>query len=250
MKSACRVPFRQASFEAQTPPRSVPTAVPFDHHHSHLPLHLVAIPMGRHVIPPSFRRPVQPCSSRGLQTNHCQAMGANFPFGFPSATGFLAVCRIELPHGRRPAVQQVARFGKGLSAAFRSIVASEGIALSLFDNVNRRRAGCAAGSRGMRCFQSCAPDRLPFQNYSGQITQHTPAPGPASRRSRRASPRPPIFQATSRFPRPHGPVRSWSTRRRADMPPSHPIQNPPSRNRSTSSLRSRGRRAAASSIRR
>ena len=40
MKSACRVPIRPARFEPLTAPRGVPAAVPFDHHHSLLPLHL------------------------------------------------------------------------------------------------------------------------------------------------------------------------------------------------------------------
>ena len=32
---------RRSGFDALTPPRGVPAAVPFDHHHSHLPVHLV-----------------------------------------------------------------------------------------------------------------------------------------------------------------------------------------------------------------
>jgi hypothetical protein len=39
MKSACRVPIRVSDFEVQTVPRGVPAAVPFNHHHSLLPLH-------------------------------------------------------------------------------------------------------------------------------------------------------------------------------------------------------------------
>jgi len=42
MKSACQVPIRLTSYFAQTAPRGVLAAVPFDHHHSLLPLHLIA----------------------------------------------------------------------------------------------------------------------------------------------------------------------------------------------------------------
>lgn len=41
MKSTYQIPFRLTSFEALTAPRGVPVAVPFDHHHSHFPLHVV-----------------------------------------------------------------------------------------------------------------------------------------------------------------------------------------------------------------
>ena len=55
MKSACWVPFRQASFDALTPPSNVPAAVSSDYHHSLMPLHLVS---GTYLSPPfspSFR---------------------------------------------------------------------------------------------------------------------------------------------------------------------------------------------------
>ena len=46
MKSAYRVPIRLSDFDALTVPRGVPAAVPFDHHHSRLPLHLIAAMSG------------------------------------------------------------------------------------------------------------------------------------------------------------------------------------------------------------
>lgn len=46
MKSARWIPIRQTSFEAQTLPRGVPAAAPFDHDHLRLPLHLIAAMSG------------------------------------------------------------------------------------------------------------------------------------------------------------------------------------------------------------
>src|SRR6056297_3681362 len=76
MKSACRVPIRLSSCDALTPPRGVPAAVSLDHHHSSLPLHLVAVPLGRrHVLLCSggrcgsvvlSPRKQRPCSARRL----------------------------------------------------------------------------------------------------------------------------------------------------------------------------------------
>lgn len=78
----------------------------------------------------------------------------------------------------------------------------------------------------------------------------TPAPAPASPHNRSASPRSPIPLAVVPAPLPPAPGRPGRTRRREDRfrarPPAH--QNRPSRNRSTVASRSRGRRAAVSSI--
>jgi hypothetical protein len=61
MKSACRVPIRTTSLKALTAPRVILAAVPFDHHHSRLPLHLIAA-FRAPLSPPVFRWPLRPCS--------------------------------------------------------------------------------------------------------------------------------------------------------------------------------------------
>ncbi len=74
------------------------------------------------------------------------------------------------------------------------------------------------------------------------------APAHASRRNHPSSQRHATHPATTPIPPPPGPETSGCIPRLADKLQNRVFQNPPSRNRSTSSARLRGRRAAASSI--
>ena len=73
-------------------------------------------------------------------------------------------------------------------------------------------------------------------------------PDPVRQHNRLSSRRRPIFPAAERVPASRGSEFPECIPRPADTRPARLFQNPPSRSRSTSSPRLRGRRAAASSI--
>jgi len=112
----------------------------------------------------------------------------------------------------------------------------------LFRHIRRRMLECPVHltKQGRTTFRP----RVMILNFM----RGTPASAPALLHSRPSSPRSPIRPAAEPIPRPHAPETPCCIPQPADTWPRRQLQNLPSRNRSTSSSRLRGRRAAASSI--
>lgn len=142
MKSACRVPIRQSSCEALTAPRGFPAAVPFAHHHLHLPLHLVLTPLERCYVllrsdgPRSpvglFRRrqrPSRACCLVGIGHSH-QLRRLAFKQGSDSCPGSgisgwrACFCNCPIPDIRIPGNHRVItiyKYSKGMPGSRKAV---------------------------------------------------------------------------------------------------------------------------------